>query len=118
MAPLTGSILLLQAESNGLKPTSGKFKEFIKSYVIEHHGFSNPIEDPSLTEQISEFMSDWPMRIRDLFKNKKYSSHLDRLLAGNHPKYLDREIRFVSRPPTPPQTPSSSGSFFVLRTNS
>ena len=109
MAPLTGRILLLEAESNGLKPTSGKFKEFIKSYVIEHHGFSNPIEDPSHEEQISGFMKDWPKHIRSLFVQKKYSSHLDRLLAGNHPSYLDREIRFVPRPPTPPRSPQPSG---------
>ena len=109
MAPLTGRKLLLEAELNGLKPTSAGFKDFIEQFVIDFHGFTRPIEE-SLTEQISGFISDWPMRIRDLYKNRKYSSHLDRLLDGNHPQYLDREIRFVSvtRPPSPPKP---SGSF-------
>ena len=60
----------------------------------------------------TEFLSEWPKRIRNLFRDK-YGYKWDRMLNGNHPKYFDREIRFT-RPTPPPVPPVSAGSFLNL----
>ena len=108
--PLTGRKILIEAEKNRFKPSTKGFSEFVRQYIIEYYGFSNPVEDPFIEEQISAFVSDWPGRVRSLFISKKYYSHLDKLLNGNHPQYLDSEIRFMPRPPSP----KPSGSFITL----
>ena len=108
---LTGRILLLEAEKQNpsLYPNSVGFEKFIEDYIYSHHGFTRPVQS-YLAENISEFVSDWCRRINSLYKEKRYGYHLDKLLKGNHPARLDREIRFVSRPPTPPPS-KPSGSF-------
>ena len=112
---LTGRILLLEAEkqSPSLLPTSNGFDKFIEDYIYSHHGFIRPVES-SLQKNISAFVSEWCRRIRSLYKEKRYDQHLDKLLKGNHPARFDREIRFVTRPPTPPPSPKPSGSFIIL----
>ena len=115
-AVLTGRIILCEAEKRAISPCEfSDFKEFIEEFIISYNGFSKPLE-PFLQEQISEFLSDWPSRVRNLFKDK-YKWKWDKFLAGNHPKYFDSEIRFVTRPPTPPPSPKRpkpSGSFIIL----
>ena len=105
-AVLTGRILLQEASKKSLTPSSAGFSDFVKTFIINHHGFLQPLE-PDLEQQISKFVLEWSQRICTRFKEKKISSHLDRLLAANYPAYLDREIRFVTRPPTPPRSPRS-----------
>ena len=107
-AALTGRILLEKADKESLNPSSPEFNEFIENCVIDYYGFSQPLE-PYLKEQISKFMSDWPRRILQRFRDTKISSHIDRLLVADYPAVLDREIRFVPRPPTPPRSPQPSG---------
>ena len=105
---LTGRILLEEAEKKSLTPSSSDFRDFVEKFIIDYHGFSLPLE-PYLQEQISKFVLEWSQRINTRFKSPKIGSHIDRLLAANFPAYLDREIRFVPRPPTPPRSPQPSG---------
>ena len=107
-AVLTGRILLQEANKKSLTPSSAGFGDFVETFIIDYHGFSQPLE-PDLQQQISKFVLDWSQRIGTRFRDRKINSHLDRLLAANYPAYLDREIRFVIRPPTPPPSPQPSG---------
>ena len=113
MPALTGRILLEEANKISLTPSSAGFKPFIRQFIIDYYGFSQPLE-PSLEEQIVSFMKDWPKRIGTRFRDNKIGSHLDKLLAANFPAYLDREIRFVTRPPTPPRSPQPSGRIIAI----
>ena len=107
-ALLTGRILLEEANKKSLSPSSPGFKAFIEKFIIDYYGFSQPLE-ASLQEQIVSFMKEWPKRIGTRFRDPKIGSHLHKLLAADYPAYLDREIRFVTRPRTPPGSPQPSG---------
>ena len=111
-AILTGRIILKEAERLDISPCDfSDFTNFTEEFIIKFHGISKPV-DPYLQEQITEFLSEWPKRIRNLFRDK-YGYKWDRMLNGNHPKYFDREIRFT-RPTPPPVPPVSAGSFLNL----
>ena len=107
-AVLTGRILLQEASKKSLTPSSAGFSDFVEKFIVDYHGFLQPLQ-PDLEQQISTFVKDWSQRIGTRFRDKKIASHLDRLLIANYPAYLDREIRFVARPPTPPRSPQPSG---------